>query len=246
MRALSILDLRFAIWESCARQHFEASSPAKSLPAASGKNQKSKIANRKLYMRDLDFDIDDCVARVRRRDQDAAHSLVEYLYPVVIGIVRRKLPRGGAEEDLVQEIFLKVFEKLDQYRGEVPLNHWVSRIAVNHCLNAIRARRVRPEWRMADLSQEQEAAIDPGSMTMEQAHPAHSIGLRELVETILATLSPEDGVLMRMLEIEDLSVAEVRQATGWSARYIRVRAFRARQKLHRRFRRLKKQGSQLL
>jgi RNA polymerase sigma-70 factor (ECF subfamily) len=196
-------------------------------------------------MRDLDFDISDCLARVRLRDQDAARSLVEYLYPVVIGIVRRKLPRGAAEEDLVQEIFLKVFQKLEQYRGEVPLIHWVSRIAVNRCLNAIRSQKARPEWRMADLSEEQEAALDPGLMSVEP-HPAHAIGSRELVGKILETLSPEDGVLMRMLEIEDLSVAEVRQATGWSARYIRVRAFRARQKLHRRFGRLKKEVTKAL
>src|SRR5579862_6683215 len=115
-------------------------------------------------MRTLDFDVDDCLARVRLRDQEAARSLVEYLYPLVSGIVRRKLPRGAAEEDLMQEIFLKMFEKLDQYRGEVPLNHWVSRIAVNRCLNAIRSQRSRPEWRMADLSEDQQEALEPKAM----------------------------------------------------------------------------------
>jgi RNA polymerase sigma-70 factor (ECF subfamily) len=197
-------------------------------------------------MRTLDFDLDDCVARVRLQDQDAARSLVEYLYPLVSSIVRRKLPRGDAAEDLVQEIFLKVFEKLDQYRGEVPLNHWVSRIAVNRCLNAIRSQRSRPEWRMADLSEEQQAVLEPGSVALEQPHPAHTIGSRELVDKLLESLSPEDSVIMRMLEIEDLSIAEVQQATGWSARYIRVRAFRARQKLHKRFGRLRQDAPTIL
>jgi len=197
-------------------------------------------------MRTLDFDLDDCVARVRLQDQDAARSLVEYLYPLVSSIVRRKLPRGDAAEDLVQEIFLKVFEKLDQYRGEVPLNHWVSRIAVNRCLNAIRSQRSRPEWRMADLSEEQRAVLEPGSVALEQPHPAHTIGSRELVDKLLESLSPEDSVIMRMLEIEDLSIAEVQQATGWSARYIRVRAFRARQKLHKRFGRLRQDAPTIL
>jgi RNA polymerase sigma-70 factor (ECF subfamily) len=180
------------------------------------------------------------------QDQDAARSLVEYLYPLVSSIVRRKLPRGDAAEDLVQEIFLKVFEKLDQYRGEVPLNHWVSRIAVNRCLNAIRSQRSRPEWRMADLSEEQQAVLEPGSVALEQPHPAHTIGSRELVDKLLESLSPEDSVIMRMLEIEDLSIAEVQQATGWSARYIRVRAFRARQKLHKRFGRLRQDAPTIL
>jgi RNA polymerase sigma-70 factor (ECF subfamily) len=193
-------------------------------------------------MNDLDFDVADCVTRVRMQDQDAARSLVEYLHPIVIGIVRRKLPRRGAEEDMVQDIFLKMFEKLDQYRGEVPLSHWVSRIAVNRCLNAIRSQKVRPEWRMADLSEEQQAALEPGTMAVEHMHPSHPMGIRELVEKILETLSPKDCAIIRMLEIEGLSIAEVGQATGWSAAYIRVRAFRARQKLNKRFGQFKKQA----
>lgn len=196
-------------------------------------------------MRTVDLDIDDCLARVHRRDQDAARSLVEHLYPLVNSIVRRKLPRGVAEEDLVQDIFVRMFEKLGQYKGEVPLEHWVSRIAVNRCLNAIRSQRSRPEWRMADLPEDQQAMLEPGTMATEQPHPAHALASQEWVDNILRTLSPEDSVIVRMLEIEDRSVAEVQRVTGRSARYIRVRAFRARQKLHQRFGRLK-QDRQLL
>ena len=191
-------------------------------------------------MKDLDFDVADCVARVRLRDQDAARSLVEYLSPFVRGVVRRKLPRGVAEEDLVQEIFSKVFQKLDQYKGQVPLNHWVLRIAVNHSLNAIRSQRARPEWRMADLPEEQEAALEGRAMAVEPLQPGQMMASRELVEKILEKLSPEDRLLIQMLDIEEFSIAEVQAATGWSATYIRVRAFRVRQKLNKRFARLKK------
>ena len=129
---------------------------------------------------DLDLDVADCLARVRRQDQDAARSLVECLYPTVIRIVRANLPRRAAEEDLAQEIFVKVFEKLDQFRGEAPLEHWVSRIAVNHCLNAIRAQKSRPEWRMADLSEEQAAALDALTSTATgHPDPSHLIGARD-------------------------------------------------------------------
>jgi DNA-directed RNA polymerase specialized sigma24 family protein len=88
---------------------------------------------------------------------------------------------------------------------------------------------------MADFSEEQEAAFEPKSTAIEEWHPAHAIAIREWVETILKTLSPEDSLIIRMLEIEDLSVAEIRKATGWSATFIRVRACRARQKLNKRF-----------
>jgi RNA polymerase sigma-70 factor (ECF subfamily) len=199
--------------------------------------------SRVIISKDLDLDVADCLARVRRQDQDAARSLVEYLYPTVIRIVRRHLPRRAAEEDLAQEIFVKMFEKLDQFQGKVPLEHWVSRIAVNHCLNALRAQKVRPEWRMADLTQEQEAALE--AVSARAAHdpgPSHLVGASELVELLFAALSPEDRLLMRMLEIDELSINEVRQVTGWSATYIRVRAFRARGRLNKRFRKLRKEG----
>ena len=198
--------------------------------------------SRVIISNDLDFNIADCLAQVRKQDQDAARSLVEYLYPTVIRIVRGNLPRRAAEEDLAQDIFVNMFEKLDQFQGEVPLEHWVSRIAVNRCLNAIRSQKVRPEWRMADLSKEQEAALEAATTgTAEEPHPAHVMGAKELVEKLLEILSPVDRLVIRMLEMEDRSVREVREATGWSDTLIRVRAFRARRKLNKHFGELKKQ-----
>ena len=191
----------------------------------------------------MDLDVADCLARVRKQDQDAARSLVEFLYPAVIRIVRANLPRRAAEDDLAQEIFVKMFAKLDQYEGEVPLEHWVSRIAVNHCLNAIRAQKSRPEWRMADLSEEQAAALEAVTTSVvPDPDPAHLIGARELVEKLLEPLGPNDRLLMRLLEMEDRSVEEVRQLTGWSSAVIRVRAFRARRRLNKLFKILRKEG----
>jgi len=192
---------------------------------------------------DLDLDVADCLARVRKQDQDAARGLVEYLYPTVIRIVRRNLPRRAAEEDLAQDIFLKMFDKLDQFQGEVPLEHWVSRIAVNHCLNAIRAQKSRPEWRMADLTEDQSAALEAVITTPEHdPHPAQLMGARELVEKLLEGLSPQDRHLIHLLEIEERSIEEVRQLTRWSSTYIRVRAFRARRKLNQWFKKLQKEN----
>lgn len=186
-------------------------------------------------MSDPDFHVAEFVARARKGDQDAASVLYQYLSPVVRSIVRRKLPRGTAAEDLVQEIFSKVFEKLDQYGGEFPLRHWVSRIAVNHCLNAIRFQKAHPEWRMADLSEAEESTLQRATVAGEQTLPGHALASKELVENILGALSPEDRRLIRKLDVEESSIAEVQQATGWSPAYIRMRAFRARRRLNKRF-----------
>lgn len=195
-------------------------------------------------MDETNFDLPDCLRRVRERDSDAAAQLVEHLYPQVIRIIATRLPRRDSEEDLAQDIFLKMFSKLEQYKGDVPFEHWVSRIAVNHCLNALRAQSSRPEWRWADLTAEQAEALD-AVMTSgsDTPHPAYALGARELVDKLLETLPPADAWLIRVLELDGLSIQEVRKLTGWSATRIRVRAFRARRRLNQSFQHLKKQGN---
>src|SRR3954467_13665898 len=91
--------------------------------------------------------------RVREHDEDAARELVERLYPLVAQVVHANLPRRDEPEDLMQEVFLKMFSRLQQYHGEAPLEHWVSRIAVNTCVDHLRRQRARPELRMGDLSE---------------------------------------------------------------------------------------------
>lgn len=183
------------------------------------------------------------VEQVRHGDEAAARALVEHLYPLVIRIVRAKLPRLAAEEDLMQEIFLKVFTRIDQYEGAVPFEHWVSRIAVNHSLNALRAQKSRPEWRQADLTEQQAEVFETVlTSSAEEPHPAEAMAARELVEKLFTVLDPEDRLIMTFLEMEDRSVEEVQQMTGWSKTRIRVRAFRARRKLNKHYARLKKEG----
>ncbi len=181
--------------------------------------------------------------RVRRLEDDAARDLVGLLFPLVMRIVHAHLPRRASEEDLAQEIFAKVFQHLGQYRGAVPFEHWVSRIAVNHCRNAIRAQSSRPEWRMSDLAEETDGLLDhlnasasPEPSTLEQ------MAVTELVEELLSSLDPQDRALIRWLEMEDWTIEEIAHHTGWSSTYIRVRAFRARRKLNTRFGQLRKEG----
>lgn len=181
------------------------------------------------------FDLSGCLERVRQRDQLAARELVEHLYPLVIRIVRSHLPRRVAEEDLAQEVFLKMFSRLDQYQGAVPFPHWVSRIAVTTCIDHLRAQKRRPEFRWADLS-EREADVLDAVMTNENEVAANdAMEARELVHKLLAELSADDQLVLRLLDLEQKSIAEIAELTGWNQSLIKVRAFRARRKLQKRF-----------
>jgi RNA polymerase sigma-70 factor (ECF subfamily) len=190
------------------------------------------------------MDIAGCLARVRERDQAAARELVDHLYPLVMRIVRAHLPRRTSEEDLAQEIFLKMFSRLDQYRGSVPFTHWVSRIALTTCIDQLRAQKRRPELRWADLSQEEADVLD--AVTADDRNPAPDIALaaRDLVGRLMDQLGPADRMVVQMRDLEEKTVAEISALTGWSETLVKVRAFRARRKLQKLFRELRrKEGS---
>jgi RNA polymerase sigma-70 factor (ECF subfamily) len=188
------------------------------------------------------FDLEACLEGLRRQDERAAADFVREHYPLVLKIVRSHLPRRTAEEDLCQVVFIKILSNIGQYSGKVPIAHWVSRIAINTCLNALKAESVRPEIRWSDLSEDQAAVLDNLASSPAELSPDSAAASRDIVETLLARLKPRDRLLITMLHLEGYSMDDVKQATGWNIATIKVGAFRARQKLKQIFQDLNQEG----
>jgi RNA polymerase sigma-70 factor (ECF subfamily) len=193
-------------------------------------------------MADAGFDMEACLEGLRRHEERAASDFVRELYPLVLKIVRSHLPRRSSEEDLCQVVFIKVLSNIGQYSGKVPVEHWVSRIAINACLNALKAESVRPELRWSDLSTDQAALLEALASDTDALDPSDDAASRDIIETLLGTLKPADRLLITMLHLEGYSMDDVKQATGWNIATIKVRAFRARQKLRQSFQELNSQG----
>ena len=180
-----------------------------------------------------DFDVQECVRRVSGGDLLAAGELVEHLHPLVRRWVRNHLPRRESEEDLVQEVFLKLLQKVGSYqeRAGVPFEHWVSRLAVRTCLDALRAERSRPEWRMADLGDGEREWLDY-LMHRQMGEPeARDVEAKAIVTRLMEMLSPPDRLVLTLLDLEERSTQEIAQMTGWSRPMVKMRAMRARRKL---------------
>jgi RNA polymerase sigma-70 factor, ECF subfamily len=186
-------------------------------------------------------DWDSALRRVLAGDETAARELVEALYPQIIRIVRSHLPRAADEQDLSQDIFMKIFAKLDRFRGEQPFPHWVARLAVNTCYDKLRQQRVRPEFRFADLSEEESIFIQNSlaCAAPESGEPGRDGS--EVVEKLLATLNPVEQLVLRLLDLEQKSVKEIVTLTGWTESKIKVAAMRARRKLAETLKRLEGQ-----
>jgi RNA polymerase sigma-70 factor (ECF subfamily) len=176
---------------------------------------------------------------VQEHDETAARELADRLYPLVAQVVHAHRPRRDDPEDLMQDVFLKMFSRLHQFRGEVPFEHWVARVALTTCLDHLRRQRARPELRWADLSEEEQAVLEKVTIASEpeDADAPHAL---ELLNRLLDLLPATDAWLLRQVELEQKSLAQICAATGWNGGAARVRLFRARRRLEAAFRQLEK------
>lgn len=185
------------------------------------------------------LELESLLARVRERDEGAARELVELLYPMVAQVVHCHLPRRDDAEDLMQEVFLKMFSKLEQFRGEAPFEHWVSTMALRTCLDRLRRQRARPELRWSDLTEEEQLALE-SAVSEEDGSNADAPEALNLLNRLLEHLPPRDAWLLRQVELDQRPIAEVAAQAGWNGGATRVRLFRARLRLQALFRSLEK------
>jgi RNA polymerase sigma-70 factor (ECF subfamily) len=143
----------------------------------------------------------------------------------VFGIVAKFVGSSNELDDVCQEIFIKVYRNLKNYRADAPFEHWVSKIAVNACYDALRRHRRRGV----------EIPLDDVDYSL--ADPANrEIGGDEawsVLRHAMAELRPEDRLVITLLNLEEKSVREISTLTGWSEAKVKVRAFRARKELKR-------------
>ncbi|MCE0497699.1 MAG: RNA polymerase sigma factor [Methylacidiphilales bacterium] len=182
---------------------------------------------------DQPIDVARCLQRWQRGDQSAAEELIAHLYPVISRIVRIHLPRREHEDDLIQEILMKTFAKLHQYKGDAPLTHWVSRLSLTTCLDKLRAQKIRPEIRWTDLTPEESDVFDATWFEGSTRDATDVIHARDLVDKLLSTLEAEDRSLILMVDLEGHSLEEISETTGWGVSKIKMRLFRIRNQLRK-------------
>ena len=172
------------------------------------------------------------IAAVLQGDADSFEPLIQRYSPRVFATARRYARRESEVEDIVQEVWLKAFQKLNGFRGEAPFEHWLMRLAVRTCYDFLRAHQRNRELSFSDLSQAEtewlERFISGAQRGTEETDAA-----RLLVERIFGELSPAARLVITLLEIEDRPVKEIAKLTGWSGTLVKVRAFRARAEMRK-------------
>jgi RNA polymerase sigma-70 factor (ECF subfamily) len=172
------------------------------------------------------------IAAVLNGNSASFEPLVLKYQPRVFATARRYARRESEVEDIVQEVFLKAFQKLGSFRGEAPFEHWLMRLAVRTCYDFLRGHQRNRESAFTDLTEPESDWLERFVVNPESA-PEDSDAARQLVEKILSRLSPAARLVITLLEIEGRSVKEIAQMTGWSVPLVKVRAFRARAEMRK-------------
>lgn len=169
---------------------------------------------------------------VRSGSDEAADELVRRLYPLVWASIRRHIRAVDDHEDIAQEIYMRIFLKLHQFKGVQPFEHWASRLCVTTCYDWLRKMRARPSTPLADLS-EQEIRLIESSLCGNTAadHAICQDVLSGVLDKLIDGLKPREQIAIRLLDLEEASVKEAARLTGWSESKVKTTAMRARAKL---------------
>jgi RNA polymerase sigma-70 factor (ECF subfamily) len=172
------------------------------------------------------------IAAAVNGDTASFEPLIQKYSPRVFATARRYARLEREIEDIAQEVWIKAFQKLASFRGDAPFEHWLMRMAVRTCYDFLRAHQRNRESAFSEISEPEDDWLErfaaaPESVS-EQADAA-----KQLVARVLEQMSPAGRLIITLLEIEDRSVKEIAELTGWSVPLVKVRAFRARAEMRK-------------
>ena len=177
------------------------------------------------------------IAAVLNGDAASFEGLIRKYQPKVFATARRYARRESEVEDIVQEVFIKAFQKLASYRREAPFEHWLMRMAVRTCYDYLRAHQRNRETPMSEMTVQDSDWLEQFVAALGRDVQAADAA-RLIIEKVLGRLSHAARLVITLLEIEDRSVKEIAALTGWSVSLVKVRAFRARAEMRRLLERL--------
>jgi len=170
------------------------------------------------------------IAAVLEGDAASFEPLVEKYSPRLFATARHYARRESEVEDIVQEVWLKSFQKLGSFRGDAPFEHWLMRLALRTCYDFLRNHRRNREDAFSELGESTEEWLDR-LVSQPAGGDERADAARQLIARVLEKLSPPARLVITLLEIEDRSVKEISKLTGWSVPLVKVRAFRARREM---------------
>ncbi|MGA2273271.1 MAG: sigma-70 family RNA polymerase sigma factor [Bryobacteraceae bacterium] len=180
--------------------------------------------------------VDFAVVRRAQQGESAAFNEIVLAYRKrTMGMISRLIARTEDVEDVAQEVFLRMYFSLDQLRAPEVFEPWLYRLTANAAYDYLRKQRRRPEFRMSDLSEQQVMMADAAAGGKAEHDRQQRKKLREAVDSLLGAVSEADRILLLMKEVEGLSLRELEKIYRVKENALKVRLFRARQRVLKAF-----------
>jgi RNA polymerase sigma-70 factor (ECF subfamily) len=180
----------------------------------------------------VDFDL---IRRAQSGDGAAFNEVVLAYRKRILGTIMRLIARPEDVEDVAQEVFLRLYFSLDQLRNEEVFEPWLYRLTVNAAYDYLRKQRRRLEFRMSDLSEQQVVMADAAAGGKAEQEEQQRKRIRESVDSLLGAVSEQDRILLLLKEVEGLSLKELEKIYRVNENALKVRLFRARQRVLKAF-----------
>jgi RNA polymerase sigma-70 factor (ECF subfamily) len=180
----------------------------------------------------VDFEL---IKRAQRGDSAAFNEIVLAYRKRILGTITRLIARPEDVEDVAQEVFLRLYFSLDQLRTAEVFEPWLYRLTVNAAYDYLRKQRRRQEYRMSDLSEQQMVMADAQAGGRAEQDEREMKKTRETVDALLGAVSEADRILLMLKELEGLSLKELEKIYNINENALKVRLFRARQRVLKAF-----------
>lgn len=172
------------------------------------------------------------IRRAQAGDDRAFREIVETHQNKVFSIIYGILRNRNDAEDIAQQVFAKIYFSLKGFDFRSSLITWVYKITVNQCYDYLRKRKVRKLVYESDLGREDERSLETSPLAVETSAAVDDrLENRDYLVKLLSKVSEEERMLLIQKEVEGLTVQELAEMTGINENTIKVKLFRARQKL---------------
>src|SRR6267154_4459654 len=166
------------------------------------------------------------VSRIMSGDKQAFRLLIKQHERLVAHMVSRLIDRDEDREELCQDVFLRVYEKISEFNFQSKLSTWIATIAYRHAINHLRKKKIE----IVDLPEDEKFAerfiADENPMeTVEEGE------MEALVMKMIEKLPPQYKAVLTLYHLEDLNYAEIGEATGMPEGTVKNYLFRGRQLL---------------
>ena len=183
------------------------------------------------------------IKRACEGDDTAFNQVVVAYRKRILGIIARLIGRPEDVEDVGQGVFLRLYFSMGQLHAPEVFEAWMYRLTVNAAYDYLRRRKRHGELRMSDLSEQQVMIADAVAGAKREDELQRRKRVRELVDTLLNSVSDQDRILLTLKEIEGLSLKELEKVYGVKENALKVRLFRARQRVLKVYQEMEEQST---